>query len=798
MTKLQSVLAVCLAAVTAAYPWQASAETVVLKDALGKVEFDLERGVFSLSMPSEVLVVRDAHAVVEKWSSMDAGYQRRVTDKSADRMRIECVSDAAPKLLLDIALRDGFLEFRTGVQNTTTKPIRVKKIMPLTGGIVFPGDAWTDVRTLDAPSGAGDTRIARNAIRSSPNNLLLTLKQNGKRRSLVLGGLKTADFTKWAHIQTGNTATLEAYDPVGRLIAPGELYLPEDNFYLDAATENPFESLEKYGLALREATQAKPNPYDFPTVCAWYVGVWKTPGAQNSPSKSAYKINTSSGMVEEAEKIKASGFLNYSRAAGRLVPDNYTVQNPQGWWDDARWQQHGFYTAPYETSAKYAAGMKERGALTFTYIQPVIQPPQYRNFISLDFREAHRDWLLNKSVAIGGLDYSLPVVQDYVRSRFSALRGHIDGLMVDYCDDLWMMTMRGHSPEARLGTTDWETIRENGERVEFADPRMTATAFYRSFFRCVKDGLGPNSWLHERALCQPNNDLLLGIADSQRTEHDSDEISPKLVSRSGLRWYKNRVVIGYDMDSKELTSAWKSNGWTGSDRDGRRMVLTMAHVASSRLLLANSFRDMSADTLHDLSRTFPYPTEPRSARPLDAFVHDGWPRVYDFAITPDWHQVTLFNNTLPTREEKITVPLAGDTADSALGLDPAAEFHVYDFWNDSLVGTFKGSDMLTQKLRPGEARMLSVRKVQKNPQVVSTDRHIMQGYHELADVKWSDKQLSGIAKLVAGEPMKIVIALNGRQPVAASGLVVSADRKLATLALESMKNDTVKWRVDFD
>lgn len=334
--------------------------------------------------------------------------------------------------------------------------------------------------------------------------------------------------------------------------------------------------------------------------------------------------------------------------------------------------------------------------------------------------------------------------------------------------------------------------------MDFADPRMTATAFYRSFFRCVKDGLGPDSWLHERALCQPNNDLLLGIADSQRTEHDSDKISPKLVSRSGLRWYKNRVVIGYDMDSKELTSAWKSNGWTGSDRDGRRMVLTMAHVASSRLLLANSFRDMSADTLHDLSRTFPYPTEPRSARPLDAFVHDGWPRVYDFAITPDWHQVTLFNNTMPTREEKITVPLAGDTADGALGLDPAADFHVYDFWNDSFVGTFKGSDSLTQTLRPGEARMLSVRKVQKNPQVVSTNRHLMQSYSELADVKWSDKQLLGKAKLVAGEPMKIVIALNGRQPQAASGLVVSTDGKLATLALESPRNETVGWRVDFD
>jgi hypothetical protein len=555
--------------------------------------------------------------------------------------------------------------------------------------------------------------------------------------------------------------------------------------------------LEKYGLALRAATGAKPNPYDFPTVCAWYAGVWRTDGAQNHPENSSNKINTSAGLVEESEKIKDSGFLNYSRAAGRLVPDNYTPQNPQGWWDDAHWQQHGFYTAPYETSAKYGAGMHERGTLAFTYVQPVIQPPKWGNRISLDFRESHRDWLLNKDVAIGGLDHSLPAVQEYVRSRFGALRGHLDGLMVDYCDDFWMMIMRGHNAEPRLGKTPWETMPADVGRVEFADKHMTATAFYRTFFRCVKDGLGPDSWLHERLLCQPDNDLILGIADSQRTEHDSNQISPDLVSRSGLRWYKNRVVLAYDMDSKELTSAWKIKGWTGSDQDGRRMMLTMAYVAASRLLLANSFRNLDATTLHDLEQTFPYPTEPRSARPVDAFVHDGWPRVYDFAVTPDWHQLTLFNNTLPTREEAIAVPLAGDTADGALGLDSGADYHVYDFWNDTYVGSFKGSGTLTQTLRPGEARMLSVRKVQDHPQIVSTSRHIMQGHLDLSDVKWENNSLSGKAMVAGGDPTRIVIALNGRTPVATPGMRISADGKLAVITLERQKNETIEWNLAF-
>lgn len=907
-----------------------------------QLDFDLKKGTYDV-MVGKALAIDDAFAMVEGWSSVDAGCQRKVIAQSEKRMLVECLRPDGPAMLLEYTLHPAYIELRAGIRNTTGAAVRIRKYEPLTGGVVFPDGVWSEVRTLDGSSGANQNRVTREALRSSANDLLVTFRQGGQRRSLVLGGLKTADFTKWAHTRpaswtqpglrlvsyfdcgtenTGSfhvvrgkpyawdaapestvlfdeqavevavekldpkkryvlgfswcdkdangriesvsvggkiliekqpvpkertkvmravpedcyragklsiaftneakvpnavvselwlwemdpkvtlpatpaaekiTAALEGYDPVGRLVEPGETYTPTDSYYLDAGTSDPFEALENYGRALREVTGAKPNPYDFPTVCAWYAGVWKTPGAQNNPGGSAYKINTTAGLVEEAQKMKASGFLNYSRAAGRLVPDNYTPQNPQGWWDDAHWQQHGYYTAPYETSAKYGAGMHDNGVLAFTYIQPVIQPPQCGNRISLDFRESHRDWLLNKDVAMGGLDYSLTAVQDYVRSRFAAIRGHIDGLMVDYCDDLWMMTMRGQDAGLRLGKTDWETIPPNAGRVEFADKHMTATAFYRMFFRCVKDGLGPKSWLHERCLCQPNNDLLLGIADSQRTASDTDKISPDLVSRSGLRWYKNRTVVAYDMDSKELTSAWKVDGWSGSDEDGRRMMLTMAYVAASRLLIANSFRDLDAATLHDLARTFPYPTEPRSARPVDAFVHDGWPRVYDFAVTPGWHQVTLFNNTLPTREETIEVPLAGDAVDGALGLDPEAEYYAYDFWNDRLVGKVKGTGKLKQTLRPGEARMLSVRKVGKHPQVLSTNRHLMQGYHELSDVKWSGQRLTGKAMVAGGERMRIVIACNGRQPV---GLVAS--NGIAVLQIERPVNQTVEWVVEFE
>ncbi len=740
------------------------------------VVFDLLHGTYDLvDTATGQMGIQGAHAEIAQWNSTDIAYTRKAQTANVaselsrgGSLTVECVAVGKPLLLLEFTLHPSFVELRVGLKNTTAEPVRIRQFKPLAGGVVFPGSVWSDVRTLDAPSGANQPTVTTNAVRSSANNLLLTFKQSGIRRSLILGALKTADFMKWEHLSASRDATLEANDPVGKLVEPGETYIPEDSFYMDVGTANPFEALEQYGRHLRAATGANPNLYDFPTVCAWYAGVWKTKGAQDHPDKSTYKINTTTGLVEEAQKMQECGFMNYSRTAGRLVPDNYTTLNPQGWWDDEHWRLHGFYTAPYETSVKFSEGMHRYGALAFTYIQPTCR----RTFISRDFRVQNTRWLCAKDLN-RTLDYSQPEVQAYLCKKFGALRGHIDGLMVDYCDNLWQT-------EASQGG--------------FADPHMTSTAFYRQFFRCVKDGLGSNSWLHERCIHHPNNDLTLGITDSQRTSGDTDKISPAMVSRSGLRWYKNRVVLSYDMDSKELTSAWKVNGWTGSDRDGRRMLLTMAYVAASRLLLANSFRDITPEILHDLERTFPYPTEPRSARPVDAFTHTGWPRVYDFAVSPDWHQVTLFNNTLPTREETIAVALAGDTAEGALGLDPRQDYYVYDFWNDQFVGKLKGTGTLRQVLRPGEARMLSVHKVERHPQFLSTNRHLMQGHLDLDDMKWDGHRLTGKAKVVAGELFKIVIALNGHQP---ENLKISDDGQFAVLTIERPKNETLVWGINF-
>ena len=71
---------------------------------------------------------------------------------------------------------------------------------------------------------------------------------------------------------------------------------------------------------------------------------------------------------------------------------------------------------------------------------------------------------------------------------------------------------------------------------------------------------------------------------------------------------------------------------------------------------------------------------------------------------------------------------------------------------------------IKQAVAAGEARMLSVHAVESNPQWISTDRHVLQGYVDLVKKpQWnaSKKTLSGTSSVIGGQPYRITLALNG-------------------------------------
>ena len=118
----------------------------------------------------------------------------------------------------------------------------------------------------------------------------------------------------------------------------------------------------------------------------------------------------------------------------------------------------------------------------------------------------------------------------------------------------------------------------------FEDKYKTTAWAYRNMFRLAYDGLGKDCYLDERNLLR-GSDITLGLVASQRVWADTDGITPEMVTRCGLRWYKNRVVVNYDMDSKDPSDALPLQ-----HQDGNRSLLTMCYVTSGRFLLGTQFQ----------------------------------------------------------------------------------------------------------------------------------------------------------------------------------------------------------------
>ncbi|PXA04985.1 hypothetical protein DDZ13_03195 [Coraliomargarita sinensis] len=590
---------------------------------------------------------------------------------------------------------------------------------------------------------------------------------------------------------------LFASDPVGKRVDPGQRYVAPDLFYIDVTGSNPFSALEKYARHVRQAQGIELSMYDFPTVCLWYAADKRYGGMTGQESAD----NTSLGAVEEAQDIVDSGFLKYSRVAVRLVPDSYMPNNHQGWWDDEHWQrkdtdrdntQNGRYVEPYETTEKWGRAVTERGVIPLTYFQTayrsedyVQQFPEHMLFNkryawkgkpvdtnSDIFTTWEKTWTRNGRI-VWGYDFTDPDFLEHLHDVYNNLRnGGIKGLMFDYPASGW----------ARAGGME--------------DDDSTTAAAYRTIFRLPHKILGPQSYVHERNM-ERGTDISLGVVASMRTENDTDSFDGATATRCGLRWYKNRTLVNLDTDSKNLLEL-------ADNRDHLRAVLTMCYVTSGRLLLANSFGQFSEENLWDLSRTFPYHKTPKSARPVDAFVSD-IPMVYDYEVTPDWHQVTLFNPD-KANAKSISVDISGPQVKGALGLSAGKEYYLYDFWNERFIGKRNGETRLRQELRPGEARMISVRACQHRPQIISTNRHIMQGYLDLLKVEWNEeeKTLTGISKVVSDEPYKIILATNGYTPLeiqskddeVQAGLVLQ-ENGLLEVTLESPAGIDAEWSVSF-
>jgi len=686
-------------------------------------------------------------------------------------------SSLPPERLLSFTLYDNHpaLILGFGLKTPSYHSMRLTGATVLSGGALFGGRGIAEPLTLNGAAGAEPTLVQSGLSRTSCNSLMLTGLVGGERRAVVWGGLGNRAFAKIAGIQNGSL-TLFAEDPIGVLIDEDAEVLSEDTFYLDLLTREPFESLERYGQAMRRANHAKPQVYDFPVLCGWSVGAMsKLPD-----------INNSAKLVGEADHANACGMTRYTKVAIRLEPDKYHLDTEQGWWDDEHFRRYEHLVPPYDTTAKWCAALEQRDAVPYIYMQ--------LGMPSDDFTRAHPQYMLfNDASEVDRQAPNAPegrkhshhkpyVTYDYTDTEFSGhflkvwsaiRRAGVRGVKIDYPETAWR-------PEGG-----------------FDDRCASTNSAYRRAFELMREAMGEEGLIDERNLGEtgrPCLDVTAGVVDTQRSWTDSNQFVPEMISRNGLRWYKNRVVFNYYSDTKAVHDL---------PEGVLQSLVTMNFLTSGRLDLATSFSLFTPDITRIVSRSYPHYREARTARPLDAFTGVRDPQVYDLELTPDWHQVALYN----TGETKtvVSTAISGDPVNNAIGLDPAAEYHAYEFWSDTYLGCLPGTARIEWDLQPGHCAMISLRKAQPHPQVISTDRHLLQGWVDLAEICWDEAsaRLRGVARVVGGEPFTIVVANNGTSPISAEVVGATArlanhpDTRLTSVIIESAGHAETKWSLKY-
>ncbi len=738
--------------------------------------FNTKEGNFSIrDKRDSKVIVEDAAFQINTYLSTE-GYSfkssaQNISDElgKGKKISIEGTKQNLPSLILEVFIYDklGCLALNVGIRNTSNNELRVTQFIPLKA-TAFNGFSFGDYKTLDGEDGVAFTKVSSVDTLNCFNNLLATFGKMGeKKHSLVIGGLTYNEFQKRAMVikqKDHLSIQLTAIDPVGKLVDAHSKYIFKDKFYIDFTTDNRFEALEKYADALRLATHADIKGVTIPILNFWYAFIPKYGGDGFA--------DNSTGTVDKMNEIVKTGFLKYSPIGLRLEPDDYALpNNQQGWWDDKHWQMYkgGQLLQPYETIVKWGTKIRAMGGVPFIYCQTAKRSEDYclQHPDQMLFNDPYKPrskgrvgwWGRNgdSTAAYWTYDFTDTGFIHHMKNVYQNLKnGGVQGIKFDY-------------PE-----TGWSY--DGG----FEDKYATTTSAYRNIFKLAYDGLGKNRDVQERI--PPYGDVALGVITTQRTEGDNDRAYPGRLAKTGLRWYKNRMVTNYDCDPINPDHVYPDK-----TRDGWRAALTMTYTTSGRLEIGKYFEKMSSDQLYDLSRVVPLLSAPtKSARPADAFSGKTYPEVYDFTIKPDWHIVTFYNSKIDGEEwpkdvgpygssdsqfipkkmlpSVINISLGNKTDDGGLGFNAAKKYYVFDFWNWNFIGKIAGNAKLEQPLRAGEARIMSVHEAKKFPQFISTNRHILQGYLDMTKYpEWhpQQKELTGTSKLIGDEVYKVVIAANG-------------------------------------
>ncbi len=231
--------------------------------------------------------------------------------------------------------------------------------------------------------------------------------------------------------------------------------------------------------------------------------------------------------------------------------------------------------------------------------------------------------------------------------------------------------------------------------------------------------------------------------------------------------------------------------------DQARAWATLEGLTGQALMASDNLTDLPVDRIDVLKRVFPAV----DIRPLDLFPSHRMKRIWDLKVNQEgraYDVVALFNFD-EDRSEVLTL----DWSD--LGLPDTGAVHVFDFWNKEYLGAWERG--MSFRVGPASCRVLALAPATGHVQLVSTSRHITQGWVDLEHLEFNagENTYSGNSKLVAGDPYELRFAFprgkGFRVSRASAGKLPVTVRNYETWAaveFQSPATGDVAWEVSFE
>jgi hypothetical protein len=534
-----------------------------------------------------------------------------------------------------------------------------------------------------AAGGTGDRSFAATQV--------LAFAERNRPACLVAGyltGLEARpDLSAAWRWGEGGTALRAELRFLGRVLPPGAS-IRFDTVYL-AAGLDPFAALERYGDAVAKASALPVRRGANSLWCSWY----------------AHRM----AMTEDLVLANAAVAARHFKPLGMQV-----IQLDHGW-------QRGDITGDWVPNERFPHGLawlarelKSRHGMELgVWISPTDVAEtsecfkEHRAWMLTDDRGEPRvnwRWYWKPNPDCYEIDASQPAAVQWIEDTFAQLTSWgVRYYKIDFIASAGSEAFRQHDPAATRG---WSVLRRAME--------------------AVRRGAGPDAWIR---YCQTPPLLSVGLADSAYGGSDTldaglggniDVLRTNARSLAASFWVNDRL---YHREVCDMSVRMQA------EVEEARLRLAIMTLAGTSISFSDELQHLPPSRIRMMQACLPPGGPPfRPLDLLDRSIPSIWHLRCDGAAET-WDVVGLFNFEREAEERSI--------AFEALGIPADAEVLVFEFWEQRFLGTHRGS--LTVSLPGQTSRILSLRRLAGVPQIVGTDMHLLQGFHEIKQAAWDEK-----------------------------------------------------------